>query len=403
MNIDEMLKEASAKVNTNETTESKPKKQPNKLPYIIAVSVASVMVIVLGILISLKVIGKNTIELNEKCIKVEVTGYEGYGTVKVTPGYDEIKKIAMEVFENKKDIDEASLDETFAKFYRSIEITTDKATDLYNGDKITIKLEVDEGILKDLGIKLTNTEYVHTVEGLGIAKEENPFDYFTFYKVEDADSFQIMYQYPEGCLGLSLDDFFVTTVRDENLNAEIKVEIKDFACNQAFKEGYVFTEIEHVIKEEDADGILLTGFDRISDSDLSNIKDMAEAKIQDLYGSNNDVNLDSLEYYGGWIAYASGLSGNSLELVYETKVSNKEGLAEPITSYIKVSFKNVVNIDGDTIVIGDNNLDNKLLYVDDNINMGYGKEKYDDYFMDILLSSSSMKLKFDPNGEISQY
>ena len=130
---------------------------------------------------------------------------------------------------------------------------------------------------------------------------------------------------------------------------------------------------------------------------------MAEIKIQDLYGSNNDVNLDSLEYYGGWIAYASGLSGNSLELVYETKVSNKEGLAEPITSYIKVSFKNVVNIDGDTIVIGENNLDNKLLYVDDNINMGYGKEKYDDYLIDILLLSSSMKLKFDPNGEISQY
>lgn len=390
----------------NNDNEIKPTVKVKKGVKIALISVAIVVVVVVGIVLKYQIAENNkTIKFNKACINVKIDGYDTTGKVIVTPNYNEIKKVAMPVFEKKYG---DAAEEMFQKFYSEIEIVSDMNTQLKNGDKVKISINIVDECLEELNINVSNTEYVEIVEGLEEVVIANPFAYMDVYVRENVSLFETapiycVYQNDE-VLELSIDDFYFGTKATMDEGKVYEIGLTESAIIRATNNGKILLQTEYTVKIDDIDDVLLTSFDSISTYALFLAKTTADKKIHDLYDKATEFSMDECEYYGGWIiSNASYTEGNELSLIFQVKTSHNEGLAEQVTTYIRVSFTDVVKNNDEVIIAGDTSIEADIYIVDNGVLMGYGNEGYFEYLSNSLFSSDNVRISFDEDGRINQY
>ena len=370
--------------------------------------IVAVIVIVAAVAIVLKyIISENnkTVKFNNTCINIEINGYNTIGKAVVTPNYNEIKKVAMPVFERKYG-DSAA--EMFQQFFDELEVTTDVSTELSNGDRVSIEISISDKCLKELGVNVSNTEYIEVVHNLEEVVVVNPFDYLDVYVRENITLFEdvpvyCVYQ-EDNPLGLAIEDFHFEMKKIDDFSSLYKVYLSEVDINRAASKGVIYEQTEYAFEIDDIDNVLVTNFDSISTEALFVAKTTAKRKIEKLYEKATEVSMDECKYYGGWIASSSSYAeGNELSLIFQVKTSHNEGLAEPVTTYIRVSFTDVVKRNDEVSIIGWESIEANIYITDDGVIMGYGNEGYSEYFSDVLLSSKMVKISFDENGSINQY
>lgn len=106
--------------------------------------------------------GEKTYSAKE-CFKPYVSGCNGYGTFHMADNNEYVNNIMEECLpEDATEMEEWGL----YALLGSMEWDADKTEDLSNGDKVNIKISLDEESLAARKIKFTNTEFTYTVEGL---------------------------------------------------------------------------------------------------------------------------------------------------------------------------------------------------------------------------------------------
>ena len=347
-----------------------------------------VVIVVIGLILKFTIAERNrTINFNENCLYIEISGYDTIGKAIVKRNYNEIKKVAMPVFER---IDAESADKLFTEFFNEMDIVVDKSNELCNGDKVSISISISNNYLEELGIKVSNTEYVKVVSDLEKVVVANPFDYVEIYAKENLSLLEecpIYFTYNDNSLGLTESNFFITSERTSGNEYLYRLVLSDVAVNMAISRGIIFEQIEYSFKIDELEKVILTNFDSISQETLFVAKTTAKREIEALYDKSTEFSVDECDYYGGWLSVKTSFhEGNELVLIYKVITSQNEGLTEPVTTYSKVVFSNVE---------ADANI------TDDGVLMGYGAKFYDEYLPEVL-SAYDMKISFDENGNINE-
>ena len=347
-----------------------------------------VVIVVIGLILKFTIAERNrTINFNENCLYIEISGYDTIGKAIVKRNYNEIKKVAMPVFER---IDAESADKLFTEFFNEMDIVVDKSNELCNGDKVSISISISNNYLEELGVKVSNTEYVKVVSDLEKVVVANPFDYVEIYAKENLSLLEecpIYFTYNDNSLGLTESNFFITSERTSGNEYLYRLVLSDVAVNKAISRGIIFEQIEYSFKIDELEKVILTNFDSISQESLFVAKTTAKREIEALYDKSTEFSMDECDYYGGWLSVKTSFyEGNELVLIYKVITSQNEGLTEPVTTYSKVVFSNV---------------EAEANITDDGVLMGYGAKFYDEYLPEVL-SAYDMKISFDENGNINE-
>lgn len=107
-----------------------------------------------------------------KWYSVEFSGTNGHGTATLDDSYDWEEELGLDE-DNSEDLEKIfAIDEAI-----DYEITPEE--DLSNGDKVTLKLKIDENMLKKVGYKATSSSKEFEVSGLSDVEELDLDDYIS--------------------------------------------------------------------------------------------------------------------------------------------------------------------------------------------------------------------------------
>ncbi len=339
---------------------AKEKKPFNKkLIIIIAAAVVAVAVLIVAAVLIVKFIKTKakTVDFKESYIDVEYSGYDGYGTVSVTPSNEFVVAVLKAMGEKIDDVDDLEdfiEDEEKAytnamKIVTAITYTIDDNEKLSNGDEITVDISKTDAkkYIKKYDIILNVKDIDITLDGFDPIQEINPFDYVTMTysgmsgnvsascNVDtDIDCINDMYFSLDKSWGLSIGD-------------TITVTYDSYYADNALSNGYKFTEDskEFTITDADADRYVTKAED-IDDDSLEKLKTEAEAEIDDSYNYYN-VDLKDINYAGMYVVSpksTDSYDSNHVILVYTaTLTSTDEDLEfDDFTVYLPVEIDGVV-------------------------------------------------------------
>lgn len=293
-------------------------------------------------------------------LKVEFTGYEGYGkatvsfdTTKFKTDYHDKIKLQQQNTGNASTGNE-QLDELIKSFAGSVSANIDYAArlgsainsskkieaadgaelnKLKNGDKINVGWDTSslEYLEKLYGVKIEKTPHVVTVSGLQTVSEINPFDYLKV-SVTGADK--------AGKITLESDnsDIKFTASKSSNLSNGEKITIKARLTSSSSTDAKVWIEKIGAAPSQVEMEYEVTGFGQyildinsIDDKGWAALKEAAEKYIDDNAVSNNDkshATVGSKTLVGSALhtPQSSSSVGNYLYMVYKvtTNISYSE-------------------------------------------------------------------------------
>lgn len=378
------------------TEPDKPYKRINPKTKIIIISVASLLAVVAVIvLVFFFRKDKALIKLDETCYECMLNGYDGTGQLIVVPDYTNIYNSSIKVIRDKAKALGVDENELFKEFFSNISIYSDIKSDLKNGDKVIITIYMKEHYQEELGIKFENKEYTYMVDSLEAMTEVDPFDRMKIYANELIETDPIngyFFLYENGYCGLTQSDFEESYIGGED---GVTLRISDISLSRLIRNGYKVINSEYKVDLDDIDGMLVMGFDDISQYSLNALKTRAEATIKNSYLSYIP---ETITYHSGMLCiYRGGTIGNRLNLIYEVNVAGR-------TLYVNVTYDNLVIEDGPNVIVrGEGpyiDFSEKTLLVKTGEYI-YGGLSPDIYAVDAHISSAIIDKDFDNEGIIT--
>jgi hypothetical protein len=241
--------------------------------------------------------GEKTVSA-EKMYNINVSGYSGEGVLIVSPDYKYATTLAIEVNGEKFTDSHDLLFQIL--FSDGLEIEADSdLTELSNGDKIKFTVTYAEDAFKEVGVKISPTEFTYTVEGL----EEKP-------PVEKVDVFEGMAVTFEGVspyIKASFSGSEYTAYVSYNLSKTAPLKNGDTVTLTA-------TPNDKLLSEKNSEPIAITkeytveGFPEyisdISKYDLTSINETLAANAKKKV--SGDYNLGSKQYSLFFMGYDGG-------------------------------------------------------------------------------------------------
>lgn len=242
--------------------------------------------------------GKTKMDLKEY-LDVEFEGVSGKGTAIVTFDAEEFEddlrdtKAGGELSKKKRQ-----------RFVESFEVKVKESEDLSNGDKVVVTLDYDKKDAKEYGFEFENVKTEYTVEDLKELKEVDAFQYMEV--TVEGVSPNVTLDLKNKSEDKVMEDFYFYVDEDRyNFKIGDKVKIKVSYSEYDLEEaGYMVKEetTEYEIKEADA---YITKYEQITDEGLTQMKQLAEAKIQEAFADryqytslmNNTVQAVANTYY----------------------------------------------------------------------------------------------------------
>lgn len=337
----------------------------------------------LTVLICVLVSNASTIKLDEY-VKVETSGYDGYGTAKVSIDWDRVdKKYGDKIKLTSKARKEyggiLSSVEPIELLKTFVSIEVDKKSDLSNGDKIKYKIKVDKNMDKYLECKLKVKNGTKTVKKL---KKVGKFDAFkdltvTFEGI--SPNGKAKYEYTGDQLGYY--DFSFSKTYGLKNGDKITVTIPSSDMEYYAREyGEIpeKTEMEYEVEGLDE---YVSEYSKITSEFLTELKGEVEDTIYSYTAKDYDSTSKLSELkYAGYIFKTvidtdeSYNNYNELYIIYSGTVSNSENKFTTTKVYYPVKFTNILSkgdelsCDDNKSIIGGVYLDNSWHYTKGYIN-----------------------------------
>lgn len=296
----------------------------------------------------------STVNLNQY-LTIETTGYDGYGTAKVSIDWDSIEKkygskmsykpLAKEKFGSLLD------HVTPVEFSRDfIHVRLSETSGLSNGDKLEYTLEVEESLTDYLKCKIKAKDGTYKVSDL---QKLGQFDAFKDLQVSFegiAPNGQIRYEYAG--TDLSTQDFSCTDRYGLSNGDTVTVSLNvTDAKYYAQKYGMIPEKMEQEYTVSGLDEYV-SSYSLINDDYVSTLKGEAEDTIF-AYTANNYYStsvLSDLQYAGYIFNFSKESAGyyssyNTIYIIYSGLVSDTENRFSPTKIYYPVRFSNILKSD----------------------------------------------------------
>lgn len=241
---------------------------------------------------------KVTIDFS-KCVSVDFSGYNGEGTVNVNTdaGY---------IFSLLGDMNAATATEVVASF--SVE-TPENNGKLSNGDKVTLKVNTNEDILKNAKVAVTNTELEFTASGFAEKEKLDVFSDVSLNVTGISPECSVTAVY-NGSAQLGYSSFKLTrSGSDESEKYKngdtVTVELTDETL-EALQKQYIIDETsrEYTVKADSAYILSAADLDEETTKKLSEIADNFLNEQVEVLRNNSDFSTRCV--------VISGVSGESL-------------------------------------------------------------------------------------------
>ena len=347
---------------------------------------------------------KNTVVFTKDYFYVTFYTYEGYG--------EGLALLNEELFlETVEDIfsDRDTAKEDAEELLNSIYVGIDDPYNLSNGDMVKVRVNVAQEILDRLGVYIENREFTFEVAGLKPMTEFDPFTYMEVYLIEYGDRESYTIEYPEETMYvLNRSDFEVTSSYKDG-ETYVHVNVKDDALERLTAQGVVFDNIGRTFNANEVDNKVLSDYDYISITLENFLNQDAYIDIKDQFENyNNEIKLNSISYYGGWIeTYENMNVFNKIVRVYVIEFEHVQNLFEPLKLYVKYEFSDAIaGLEGGSFLISKEGYG----YNPTNV-LGAGSHRYEvkgfasvnELLMREALSSVVGYKTFDPNGNIQSF
>ena len=271
--------------------------------WVYAAVVGGIAVIVAAILIVVNI--TSTINLND-FVTVEVEGYSGYGTARVSIDWDAMKAKYGDKVKFTKEAKEGLgalggfLDgvSAFDALQGSIYVSLDTDENLSNGDQIHYTWDIDDELSKYVSCKLKYTEGTYTVEGLKEAQTFDPFADLTVTFEGISTNGELNMEYT----GDELDpyDFGCDTAYGLANGDTVTITLDEYMVQRCLEEKGMLPSVMEKTYTVEGLSEYITAFSTIPQEFLDSMKKEAEDAIYaytaQAYGS--DYTLGELTYSG---------------------------------------------------------------------------------------------------------
>ena len=386
-----------------------PKKKKN-LPLILGLSIGgAVLAITIAIIAIVLVLTRKTEVDLSKYVKIEVEGYDGSGRI-VSYSLDK-QKMLKDIMKDKgkKNVDKLKRSDIPDEIYNTINtmyfdvVDTSGSGTYKNGDKIEIEIYYADYYLDDAKLKFKNESFEYEIKGLDPLTD---YDIFagvevTFSGMNGDGSFSYKVT--------SDDDIYDNVYFDYDYKYDlsngdtITIEVKTYngdATGSYY--GYKFTSTSKTYTVEGLSKYV-TGLSDLSSSNLSDLKEKAEAEIQDEYSSEYDGSLSNIKYIGSYFAKNDYDYNCYMYAIYTATLTSSDGDFEPTTVYLPVQLKYLI-IDGN----GDLILDNIYAYMKGSFNIDGTWNYFDGYddpyeMYEDLVESYENDYDFESSSELPDF
>lgn len=340
----------------------------------------------------------NTIVLTEDFFYVNFFGYDGFGECNASLNYEMFVEATKDVFSENVD-----------ELFNSIYVGVDYPYNLSNGDKVKVRVDIDEELLDGFNVYIESDEFSFEVTGLSPMADFDPFTYIEVLKIEYGDREAYAVEYPEGDpFVLSREDFEVTSSYKDG-EVFICVNVKDDVLERLTDLGVIFDNISKIFNANEVKNKIVSDYDDISEMLEENLHSEALKEITEVYSQyGNEIILDSISYYGGWIeTYENMSSLDKLIQVYEINIHHAGNLFEPQKLYLKYECSDiVVGLDGNGYLIKEWGIGVNPTQTFTTGSYEYGFRGYtsiNELLFREMVSSVGRYITFDSNGNISSF
>ena len=341
---------------------------------------------------------KNTIFLTEDFFYVNFFGYDGFGECYASLNYELFMESAKDIFGEKAD-------EVFSTIY----VGVDYPYNLSNGDKVKVRVDIDKEAIEGFDVHIENVEFTFEVTGLSPMTEFDPFIYIEVLKIEYGGREAYTVEYPEGApFVLSREDFEITSsyIDGETL---ICVNVKEDVLERLTDLGVIFNNISKTFNADEVKNKIVSDYDDISEMLEEDLHSEALREITEVYNQyGNEIILDSISYYGGWIeTYENMSSLDKLIQVYEINIHHAGNLFEPQKLYLKYECSDiVVGLDRNGYIIKEWGIGVNPTQTFTTGSYEYGFRGYtsiNELLFREVVSSVRRYITFDSNGNIDSF
>lgn len=290
----------------------------------------------------------DTIVLTDNFFTVAFLTYDGYGEVYAELNYSMFVEAAEEIFSKRP---EAEYDEMYGRkkaelLYNEISVELDNPYNLSNGENVTVRIAVDEEVLDDMGVKIEGRVFTFEVKGLKDVIEFIPFYYLDVYSIKYGDVEGYRVEYPESSMFILEETDFEVTSTYKDGEVIVYVNLTDEALEYLIEQGVDLENIGISFNANTLTHKYVSNYDDFTDSMLADFNESAIEDIKYLYSQYNGLEIDGIEYYGGWITtYQSSHIANTIVNIYEIEIDGQK-------VYIRYEFSNVItNNDGSSYIV----------------------------------------------------
>ena len=344
------------------------------LPKWIWICCAAAVAVLLGLIILIIALaaGGKTINL-DKYLKIETSGYNGYGTASATIDWTQMKsdygsKIRFSD-EASKNALVTAYNTPFDVLRMGVSVSFDKSSTLSNGDEIAYEWLIDEDLYNYLNVKLKYKNGTHKVKDL---KEVEGFDAFaelevSFTGVAPGGRVELKYNGKD----LSVSDFSADKSSGLSNGDKVTISLSESAAQRCLSN--IGKMPAPSSKEYTVSGLseYVAAFTDLSADFVAKLKSEAEDTITAYCAKDYDSksSMTGLTYAGYIMNIVKDGSStsyfNNLYVIYKGTVANSENSFRPATVYYPVHFRNVLK-EGDTFsyaenegIVGDSEIDGR--------------------------------------------
>ena len=322
-----------------------PSSKAKNFKKIIPITVGIVCVLIIAIVaIAVVLTQPVTIDL-DRLVEIHFTGYNTVGTATASidyENYDQQLSAALKV-----EPEELYSSSEYSACTSAFQLSLDKASNLSNGDEVTVSITYDNESIKDYKVQFSGESISFTVEGLDELEEVDPYEGLEVTFGGISPDGYVDYVYAGTSPYVSENSFIVD--KDSNLKNGDTITISIEAYNEqiAAQSGYRLTETSKTFTVEGLDEYVQS-YSGIPEEFLEYAKKEAQDTINAYVAReySDECPLTSIEYAGYIFNVAKAEKDadqfNELYIIYRGTVSHNENEFHDTMVYYPVLYSNLL-------------------------------------------------------------
>lgn len=345
-NVQEMGAMVQESVKKNVKQISKSAKKPGAMKFIV-IGVVCAAVALIAIVAVAVALGNRSRTFSVKgAVHVDATGYDTLGKLEISVDHATIQELIADTKTNARE-------STLQQIAWSVEIRPSEKDHLSNGQKITLKVKINDTLMETSKLKLAEDSWEYQVEGLEEVKTVDPFEEvnveFTGISPNMRAEINDRNNPYKNAMHFSLDKYDHLKIGD---TVTVKAETYGDDETMIRQHGFRLSATEKTYTVEGGDRFV-TVPDDLDETILSRMQreslDLIEAYMANLW-EGDKITWSEMKYEGclvmtkkpdGW-----GDSDNRVWLIFSSVIEDSgEGRSEVSgaqTNYFPICFKNVV-------------------------------------------------------------